>query len=70
MPIPKPLFLCAPCLAAGATITCQLTLDILKLDRAPPCLDSLMEEREGALWCLEAGLSSLPLGSHDKLRLC
>lgn len=28
-----------------------------------------MEEREGALWCLEAGLSSLPLGSHDKLRL-
>lgn len=49
VPIPTPLFLCVPCLAAGATISCQLTLDILKLDRAPPRPGSLMEEREKAL---------------------
>lgn len=29
-----------------------------------------MEEKEGTLWGLETGLSGLPLGSHDKLRLC
>lgn len=46
---PTLLLLCIPCLAVRAKISCQLTLAILKLDRAPPCLGPLMEEKEGAL---------------------